>query len=177
MKILVHSRYIPTREMFPIQMKLDAEDEFCLSFLPNKIELTASIEFGNKSNSLKRSSRIMFDYRTNRTTINPTDWVRLIFGSVSFDQLSLAKKSFTFPFVNVNFFFISSKIQDEDISFQDKTIQVRFLCRSIVGEIGLQQKKKKKRNTRYAVTPLPVTPLRGLLTTLRTFKQILTLLA
>ena len=85
MKILVHSRYIPTREMFPIQMKLDAEDEFCLSFLPNKIELTASIEFGNKSNSLKRSSWIMFDYRTNRTTINPTDWVRLIFGSVSFD--------------------------------------------------------------------------------------------
>ena len=77
MKILVHSRYIPTREMFPIQMKLDAEDEFCLSFLPNKIELTASIEFGNKSNSLKRSSRITFDYRTNRTTINPTDWVRL----------------------------------------------------------------------------------------------------
>ena len=56
-------------------------------FLPNKIELTASIEFGNKSNSLKRSSWIMFDYWTNRTKIRPIgfDWVRLIFGSVSFD--------------------------------------------------------------------------------------------
>ena len=56
-------------------------------FLPNKIELTASIEFGNKSNSLKRSSWIMFDYWTNRTKILPIgfDWVRLLFGSVSFD--------------------------------------------------------------------------------------------
>ena len=54
MKVLVHPTYIPTRERFLIQMKLDAEDAFCLSFLPNKIELTASIEFGNKSNSLKR---------------------------------------------------------------------------------------------------------------------------
>ena len=56
-------------------------------FLPNKIELTASIEFGNKSNSLKRSTWIMFDYWTNRTKIRPIgfDLVRLIFGSVSFD--------------------------------------------------------------------------------------------
>jgi len=60
--------------MFLVQMKLDAEDAFCLS-APNKIELTASIEFGNKSNSLKRSSWIMFDYRTNRTTIRPIDSV------------------------------------------------------------------------------------------------------
>ena len=48
-------------------------------FLPNKIELTASIKFGNKSNSLKRSGWITFSYRTNRTTI------RLTAGSIEFD--------------------------------------------------------------------------------------------
>ena len=59
------------------------------------------------------------------------------------------------PFANVNVFVISSKIQDEDISFWDKTIQVRFLSRSIAGEIGLQKKKKTRDAvSRYAVTQL-----------------------
>ena len=67
-------------------------------FLPNKIELIGSIEFDwfdwvRLSNSrfrlIELTEKVQFDndYRTNRTTIQLIgfDWVRLIFGSVSFD--------------------------------------------------------------------------------------------
>ena len=70
--------YILALLLFLLHLNWNA---FCLS-VPNKIkiELIASIEFGNrtpsiikrKSNSPKSSSSIMFDCRTNRTTIRPT---------------------------------------------------------------------------------------------------------
>ena len=52
-------------------------------FLPNEIELIASIEFSNRahkfdeSNLLERSSSIDCVRLPNQSNNNPTDWVRL----------------------------------------------------------------------------------------------------
>ena len=58
-------------------------------FLPNKMELIALIEFVIELTEQFHS--IIFDYRTNQTTIRPIgfDWGRMIFGSVSFDLPTL----------------------------------------------------------------------------------------
>ena len=90
----------------------------------------------------------------------------VIFRQAQFDQLPQVKTSFSFPFPNINVFVVSSKVQDEDIILGQHDLGK--LARQF-GEIGFQKKKKKPRyavsRPSYVVTPLPVTALRGLLTT------------
>ena len=68
--------------IFPIQLKLAA---FCLSAELNKIELIASIKFDWLV--IELTEKFQFDdvRLQKQSNNNPTDWVRLIFGSVSFD--------------------------------------------------------------------------------------------
>ena len=87
----------------------------------------------------------------------------VIFGSVSFDQLPQVKKSFTFPFANINVFVVSSKMQNEDIILGQHDLGK--LARQF-GEIGFQKKKQtNKRKNLVMLFLVRVTSLRGLLTT------------
>ena len=72
----------PRGMIFPIQLKLAA---FCLSAELNKIELIASIKFDWLV--IELTEKFQFDdvRLQKQSNNNPTDWVRLIFGSVSFD--------------------------------------------------------------------------------------------
>ena len=55
-------------------------------FLWNKIELIASIEFGNRTHRKVPVQLIRFDYRTNRPTIRPIgfDWFLVRFRSIDY---------------------------------------------------------------------------------------------
>ena len=87
----------------------------------------------------------------------------MIFGSVSFDWLPQVKKCFTFPFANVNLFVISSKTQDEDIFLVQNDLGKIFISLDNLEKSGFTNEKKLV--TLFLITPLPATPLRGLLTT------------
>ena len=79
-------KYTYHRAMFPIQLRPDA---FCLFVKQNRTNHVVWVRLVRLSSVIELTEKFQFDYvrLPNQSNNNPADWVRLIFGSVSFDWL------------------------------------------------------------------------------------------
>ena len=122
-------------------------DAFCLPAKQNRTNRVDWVRLVRLSLVIELTEKFQLDYQTNRTTIRPIelDWVRLIFGSVSFDRLRWDDSQFQIP----NFKFQFSLGHPPFFAFSVECVSWYWVSRSrsrllLVGRMEKEKKTKKK---------------------------------